>query len=500
MALTLARPRVQAGSIASAATVAATYGSATAGGNTLVALVSHNNAAGTINATSLGDDVGNTWLLAGSEFSTSAGADSNGLSIWYCQNATANAGTVTANFSAACLYRAIVLYEVSGAATVSPLNTTSTGSAGSGTAISTGTFTLVAASEIIFAIAIQTDGPESITPGTGYTGVNFAISGDANTYFLDEYHIVSSGEAATATISGSAPWAILAASFKAAAGGGGPTYTLALGQGAYTLTGQALATKAARKLALAQGSYALTGQALGLKAGRKLVLGQGSYVLTGQNLALKAARKMVLGQGAYTLTGQSLTLVYTPVGGPTHTLVLGQGSYTLTGQALALKASRKLALGQGSYVLTGESLAIRAGRKLVLGQGTYVLTGQAMTFKAARKMTLGTGSYVLTGKDLTITQHGAATEYLLPKAHYNRAARNHYYLFYMESGDGIRLRAINGDTIKIAAGTSARNGAITSTTPGSFVRLGARANGRGWIAVTEYPLPPVAAAAWSIGA
>jgi hypothetical protein len=60
------------------------------------------------------------------------------------------------------------------------------------------------------------DGPPG-SAGSGYTGVNFAVTGDANKYFLSEYHIVSSAEAATATQTSNTTWHIIAGAWKATA-------------------------------------------------------------------------------------------------------------------------------------------------------------------------------------------------------------------------------------------------------------------------------------------
>lgn len=198
--------RVQGGSTASSATAAVTYGSTTASGSLLILLASANGA--THNAPT--DTAGNTWVQAGTTFDQG----SNKLSIWYVVNAPANAGTVTMNFGASYIYRAVVIFEFSGAATSGVLDQAQGGQAGATATASTGSFTLAAASELLIAITV---GTQTIT-GSLATTTNFAISGDAAKYYLDQYGIVSSNQAVTSTDSGTGS-GIFGASFKAAAGG-----------------------------------------------------------------------------------------------------------------------------------------------------------------------------------------------------------------------------------------------------------------------------------------
>ncbi len=204
----------------------ATFGSATTAGNLLVVLVNYNN--GASDTQSVMDTAGNTYTQAGTGFTDGA---AHHFEIWYAENALANAGTVTVktNNAGGYIYFSVTVYEVSGADASNPLNTTSTGASGSGSALSTGTITLAASSEIIFA-PMEADG--TLTSGTcnagGYTCTAY------QTYLGDTYHITSSSEAAVATANGSANWGIFAASFKVAAAAstvlGPPTFAIHVGQ------------------------------------------------------------------------------------------------------------------------------------------------------------------------------------------------------------------------------------------------------------------------------
>jgi hypothetical protein len=124
---------------------------------------------------------------------------------------------VTVHLSAAATYTALSIYEISGADTSAPLDQTESGT-GSGTAIATAGFTLASSPEIICAMIANFNG--GTLTSSPYTLTQYAITGDAVKYFADEYHIASSNEAATATDGTSENWIIIAASFKAASGGG----------------------------------------------------------------------------------------------------------------------------------------------------------------------------------------------------------------------------------------------------------------------------------------
>lgn len=202
---------------------------------------------------------------------------------------------------------------------------------------------------------------------------------------------------------------------------------IAIGQGSYSLTGQAVALRVARKIAAAQGSYSLTGQSVGTKYGRKMAVGQGSYALTGQAVGLKGGRKIAIGQGTYTFTGSDALADFAiSIGSGSYSLsgqavtltyssaakiiAMGQGSYSLTGQTVAIRAGRKVAIAQGSYGLTGQVLSIRAARRLSIGQGAYALTGQSVNPRAARKLAIGQGSYASTGYAVSLAYSGSGAK------------------------------------------------------------------------------------------
>jgi hypothetical protein len=198
--------RAQGGGASSTSTCTTPAQSHTAG-NLLVAVFSWRQNA----FSSIANTAGDTWVQAGTQqtFGT------HEVRMYYV-NVTAGNGSdvVTVTLTGNSDYRSCVVREISGQATSSVLGSTAAAT-GSSTAIDSGNVSVAASSEIIVAFAIQAP---TMTPGTGYTGTNFAVSGDATAYYLDEYHIVTASEHATAT-GPNAVWGIFAASFKDAAGG-----------------------------------------------------------------------------------------------------------------------------------------------------------------------------------------------------------------------------------------------------------------------------------------
>jgi hypothetical protein len=187
---------------------------------------------------------------------------------------------------------------------------------------------------------------------------------------------------------------------------GGTAYAPPMDQGAYALTGQAVALTATRVASAAQGAYVLTGQAVGLSMGPALPLAQGAYALTGQILTLTApalGHPLALDAGSYSMMGSDAAVDIV--------MSLAAGSYALTGTAVVLAAAVKITLVAGAYALTGQSLATLADRVLPLDQGAYALSGTDLEFSfttATPLLAIDTGLYSLTGTDLGTLFSGAA--------------------------------------------------------------------------------------------
>jgi hypothetical protein len=234
-------------------------------------------------------------------------------------------------------------------------------------------------------------------------------------------------------------------------------YTLPLAQGSYSLSGQAVALKAGRKmpaaqgsyslngqsvglnysgaaraLSAAQGSYSLSGQGVGLGADRKIQIAQGSYALSGQVVALKPARRLSAAQGSYALTGQSVALSYSGAAS-TYTFSMAQGSYNLIGSDAA--ADYAISIGSGSYALNGQSVGLKLGRKTSAAQGSYALSGQALTIRVDRRMSLAQGSYALNGQAVGLDQHAPAPRLTVVSGSYSLSGIQVNLLYSGNRGD-----------------------------------------------------------------
>lgn len=229
-------------------------------------------------------------------------------------------------------------------------------------------------------------------------------AGTSGTFFMDQLIINNDGSEIGPVVSG-------------------PTYTLAVDSGGYTLTGQTSAMLYGRKLDAGAGAYTLTGQNATLLYGRRLDAASGSYTLTGQDaktlhgfrldaasgnytltgqaVALLRGYRLDAASGVYALNGQDVTLIYSPLGA--YTLVCESGSYTLTGQNTGLLAGRTMPAASGSYTLTGQDAGLLKGYRLDAASGAYSLTGQDTALLVNRVLAANPGAYVLTGQAVTLT-------------------------------------------------------------------------------------------------
>ncbi len=212
-------------------------------------------------------------------------------------------------------------------------------------------------------------------------------------------------------------------------------------QGSYALNGQSVGlaySGAARTIAVAQGSYTLNGQAKGLRADRKIAAAQGSYALTGQALALKHAVKLQVAQGSYALNGQSVGLAGPIVG---YALAMGQGSYSYTGSDAAVDVG--INIGTGTYTLTGNAVGLKAGRKTSMGQGSYTYSGQALGLGIARTMSLAQGAYALSGQAVGLDQHAPAPRITIATGSYSLIGNQVTLLYSGNKGDIFRNLPLN---------------------------------------------------------
>jgi hypothetical protein len=116
-------------------------------------------------------------------------------------------------------------------------------------------------------------------------------------------------------------------------------------------------------------------------SGFTLSMGQGSMSVSGQAAALKASRKLPLANGSVSLTGQSATLTKGNAG---HVLAMAQGSTVLTGQALVLRHGYTLPMSCATSDVTGDTtgITLRKASKLTAAQGSYALRADPETHVA----------------------------------------------------------------------------------------------------------------------
>jgi hypothetical protein len=98
-------------------------------------------------------------------------------------------------------------------------------------------------------------------------------------------------------------------------------------------------------------------QAHPVSRGSTLVLDAGSYSISGQAVTTKATRQTTLDSSSYSWSGQNVNLLYTQPG--VYTLPLDPGSYLFTGSDALVDLA--MVLSNGTYSITGQSLDFSLG-------------------------------------------------------------------------------------------------------------------------------------------
>jgi hypothetical protein len=245
----------------------------------------------------------------------------------------------------------------------------------------------------------------SITPTSG-NGLERTYFRDAARCTVYGAYYSDAGTSGAKTIGLSAPsgqkYAIAAVEVLGTAAGGS-AYELDAEPGVFTLSGQSIALRAARKLSANNASYTLAGQTVALRAGRKLAANHATYSLAGQSSALRIARKLALTHGVYTLSGQDVDLLYEKA---QAILAAEVGVFTFAGQDAQLRVARRLLATHGAYTLSGQNLQLRASRRLNAAHGTYALTGQAISLRRAAILRVLHGLFTLTGHPVELLYSG----------------------------------------------------------------------------------------------
>lgn len=206
--------QVVSNTASNASTVSATLTSTTAG-NLIVACSWWSNSSRTF--TSVTDSKSNTYAAAGN----TAGSTTQVERIDFAKNATGAVTTVTLNLSGGANV-AIVVYEISGADTVSPLDVAPVANSASATTLADA-ITTTNANDIIISAFCNGDTSADTAHDAGMT-VDKDLNATAGGRFGSGSHIVAATQSALdvgwTTAGAATAWAIVAASFKAAAAGG----------------------------------------------------------------------------------------------------------------------------------------------------------------------------------------------------------------------------------------------------------------------------------------
>lgn len=268
-------------------------------------------------------------------------------------------------------------------------------------------------------------------------------------------------------------------------------WRLVCGQGTYSHTGQSvgLAKSAPKTIVCASGTYAHTGQAVTLRRAitlvcetavseyqsdsvginllwnRRLVAAQGSYSHTGQTTAFRRALREILSQGSYSHTGQTVGLAKASA----KSIACAQGTYAHTGQLVGLLRGRRLVAVAGSYLHTGQTVILARGLRLALTAGSYAHFGQSTVFRWTRRLVVSQGSYAQSGQAVTLSKTSART-LLLAAGSYSHTGQLVGLLWsrrivaqqgsYSYSGQAVALR--RGRFMALALGSYVHTGQAVS--------------------------------------
>jgi hypothetical protein len=179
-------------------------------GNLLVLIVACKSTALTVST--ITDTAGNTFTSCGANSVSTANFRTE---VFYVPNARANASnTVTVTMSGTVTDLNLAILQYSGAATTSPFDVAVT-STGSGTALTSGSFTPSTTNEVGVAFGIQTNAVTGDTAGTNYTLRDSGLG--TATCFLggeDRLLLPAGAQTATMTANASATWQMVVAVFS----------------------------------------------------------------------------------------------------------------------------------------------------------------------------------------------------------------------------------------------------------------------------------------------
>ena len=184
----------------------------------LIVVIATSGYGDTTNITQITDTAGNTYVRITGAYDSS---NTNNIEIWYAKNITGNANNiVTILYNLSRGKRSIHVLQYSGCDTTAPLDQSAVGTGPSSTTVITADITTTTADEVLVAGDVLSI-PQTHTAGAGYT-IRTIYGGSEPSKGDTEDKIVSSIGTYNASYSlgANAGWAIVMATFKAAAAGG----------------------------------------------------------------------------------------------------------------------------------------------------------------------------------------------------------------------------------------------------------------------------------------
>ena len=207
---------VSSGSDSSATTASAALPGNTSAGDLIVVAVSW-DISGSAQA-GVSDSQGNKYVLATTSNNTTT---FQALAVYYAANIKGGADTVTVTLTPSAGYRRLDIQEYSGVATTNPVDVTAQNinlNGGTNTdGVTSTNATATASGDLIFGVATQDSGTDTISPGTGFAE-RVAVNNGSDNPMLTEDLTQSAGGSVTATFTLSAPGSYQAqmVAFKAA--------------------------------------------------------------------------------------------------------------------------------------------------------------------------------------------------------------------------------------------------------------------------------------------
>lgn len=186
------------------------FPAANTAGNLIIAFVRMSTTTETVGVT---DTAGNTYVDAVNQ---GQDADGSQTHIFYAKNVHAGANTVTATFSGSNNHPYIAVYEYSGLSMTAPLDQTAHAEGSSSTPSSGSTATTTSSTELVFSgLGLPSSSSVTVTPGASFLLEQQDTTTNGSRAASEDRKLSSTAAVAgTYTLSGSANWSSIVATFK----------------------------------------------------------------------------------------------------------------------------------------------------------------------------------------------------------------------------------------------------------------------------------------------